>query len=256
MKILSRRGLAATFVFSLIAASVAIFPTANLYAQNQRPRKTSASNIDPKRLATATTRARNSTNALTAIMRAPDSEIPKELLERAQAIAVFPGVLRGAFIVGGRKGAGVISKRTAMGWSAPAFFTLGGGSIGAQIGGDKTDIVLLFMNDGALKGLLEDKFEMGGEIGVAAGPYGRNPSATTNLTLDAGILSYARSKGAYIGAALKGSVINPDNNLNEAIYGGKKANEILGENALMMNAPEVPAGLRGFTTTVARYAAK
>jgi hypothetical protein len=140
-------------------------------------------------------------------MGAPDQGIPQDLLNRAEAIMVFPGVKKAAFIVGGSGGQGVVSRRTSGGWSEPAFLNLGGGSIGAQIGASSTDYVLLIMNQEGLKGILEDKFEMGGEASVAAGPVGRTAAATTNATLDAGILSYSRTKGAFAGVALKGAVI-------------------------------------------------
>ncbi|MGH9903897.1 MAG: lipid-binding SYLF domain-containing protein, partial [Pyrinomonadaceae bacterium] len=160
------------------------------------------------------------------IMSVPEKGIPRDLLEGAEAVAVFPDVLKAAFIVGGRRGQGLISRRTAKGWSAPIFFNMTGGSFGAQIGGAQTDYVLLFMNDDGLKGLVEDKFEMGGEVSVAAGPVGRTAGAGTNPTLDAGILTYSRSKGAFIGASLKGVAITPDNDLNEAIY-AKKASDLV-----------------------------
>ena len=184
------------------------------------------------------------------IMAVRERGIPKELLDRAEAIAVFPGVVKAAFIIGGSGGQGLISRRVRGGWSAPAFFNLGGASVGFQIGAQKTDYVLLIMNEEGLKGLMEDKFEMGGEVSVAAGPVGRTASATTNATLDAGILSYSRSKGAFVGAALKGGVINPDNNLNEAVYEGKEASEVL---ATVKDLNDVPAGLSIFPATLSRY---
>lgn len=210
-----------------------------------------AERIDRKRLNEAAKESRDAAKVFNEIMRAPDKAIPKELLDKAEAIAVFPGVLRAAFVFGGRGGDGVISRRVPGGWSAPAFFKLGGGSFGAQIGVSKTDYVLLFMNEGAVKGLLEDKFEIGGEAGVAAGPVGRAASASTNLTLDAGILSYSRQKGAYIGAALKGVVINPDNNLNESIYGVKARDLLTGPRE--MAQAQAPAQVRVFPQTLSRY---
>src|SRR3982751_4284917 len=170
--------------------------------------------------------ASEAAKTFTEIMNVKDKAIPKELLDASEAIAVFPGVIKAAFLVGGRGGQGVISRRVKGGWSAPAFFNIGGGSFGPQIGAQKTDYVLLIMNESGLNGLLKDKFEMGGEVSVAAGPVGRTAAATTNATLDAGILSYSRTRGAFIGAALKGGTITPDNDLNEAIY-GVKANDIL-----------------------------
>jgi len=197
--------------------------------------------------------ARHSSEAaktFTEIMNVKDKAIPKEMLDTAEAIAVFPGVIKAAFLVGGRGGQGVISRRVKGGWSAPAFFNLGGGSFGPQIGAQKTDYVLLIMNESGLNGLLKDKFEIGGEAGVAAGPVGREAAASTNPRLDAGILSYSRSKGAFIGAALKGAVITPDNDLNEAIY-GKKADELL--KAQPMTFAQMPPSVRIFPRTLVRY---
>src|SRR6266550_1735554 len=159
------------------------------------------------RLQDATRHAQEASEVFTEIMNVREHAIPKELLDKAEAIAVFPDVIKAAFIFGGKGGKGLISKRTPKGWSAPAFFNIGGGSFGAQIGATKTDYVLLIMNQEGLNGLLKDKFEIGGEVGVAAGPVGREAAASTNPRLDAGILSYSRSKGAFIGAALKGAAI-------------------------------------------------
>lgn len=194
--------------------------------------------------------ARAAAEVFTEIMNVKDKAIPKELLDKAEAIAVFPDVVKAAFIFGGKGGQGVISKRTPKGWTAPAFFNISGGSFGAQIGATKTDYVLLIMNEAGLKGVLEDKFELGGEVGVAAGPVGREAAASTNLTLDAGILSYSRSKGAFIGAALKGAVISPDNDLNEAVY-KMKAKGVLTNNSMTLT--QMPAGVRIFPRTLARY---
>lgn len=194
--------------------------------------------------------ASDAAKTFTEIMNVKDKAIPKELLDTAEAIAVFPGVIKAAFLIGGRGGQGIISRRVKGGWSAPAFFNLGGGSFGPQIGAQKTDYVLLIMNQSGLDGLLKDKFELGGEVGIAAGPVGREAAASTNPRLDAGILSYSRSKGVFIGAALKGAVISPDNDLNEAVY-GKKADEVL-------QGPPVPFGqmptsVRIFPRTLVRY---
>src|SRR5204863_1118 len=176
----------------------------------------------------------NASRVFEQIMGAPDRSIPKDLLDRAEAVAVFPGMIKAGFVVGGRGGSGVISRRVTGGWSAPAFFHMGGASVGLQIGAAKTDLVLLFMNEDALKGLLGDKLEIGGEASAAAGPVGRTASASTNLRLDAGILSYSRSKGLFAGLELKGAVINPDNNLNEALYGFKAKDLLTGANKIKM----------------------
>jgi lipid-binding SYLF domain-containing protein len=208
-----------------------------------------------KKINEATQRSQKAARVFTEIMAAPDKAIPKDLLDKAEAVAVFPNVIKAGFILGGRGGNGVISRRVRGGWSAPAFFKLGGGSIGLQIGASSTDFVLLFMNEEALKGLLEDKLEIGGEGSVAAGPVGRAASASTNLTLDAGILSYSRSKGLFAGLELKGVVIDPDNDDNEAVYGGLKARDILtGNNKLSIAG--MPAGVRIFPRTLSRYSVR
>jgi lipid-binding SYLF domain-containing protein len=195
----------------------------------------------------ATRRSNDAATVFNEIMGAPDNAIPKELIDKAQAIAVFPGVLKAAFIFGGREGKGVISRRTAGGWTTPAFFNLGGGSFGAQIGADKTDYVLLVMNERGLNGLSSDKFEIGGEVGVAAGPVGREASAATDAQLKAEILTYSRSKGLFAGVALKGTAITPDNNLNEAFYGFKARDVLNGV------AGSAPASVSIFPETLSRY---
>lgn len=205
-----------------------------------------------KRAKDASRHATEAAQVLNKIMSVPERSIPRDLIDGAEAVAVCPGVLKAAFIVGGRKGDCVISRRTARrGWSAPIFYNLAGGSIGPQIGGAQTDYVLLFMNDGALKGLMEDKFEIGGEADIAAGPVGRTVGASTNATLNAGILTYSRSKGAFIGAALKGVAITPDNDLNEAFYGSKAAE-------LVANREDrsAPTQVRAFPLQLSRYSVR
>jgi SH3 domain-containing YSC84-like protein 1 len=196
--------------------------------------------------------ARHSNEAaavLNKIMGVPDKAIPRELLEGAEAVAVCPGVLKAAFVVGGRKGDCVISRRTQKRqWGAPVFYNLAGGSFGAQIGAAKTDYVLLFMNGDALAGLMKDKFEIGGEAEATAGPVGRAAGASTNPRLSAGILTYSRSKGLFAGLSLKGVAITPDNDLNQAFY-GKKAAELIASQA---DTP-VPSQVRAFPLALARY---
>jgi len=202
------------------------------------------------RMGDAARHSGQASEAFADVMNIKDQRIPKELLDKAEAIAVFPGVVKAAFIVGGKGGQGVISRRVKGGWSAPAFFNLSGGSFGLQVGAQKTDYIFLIMNDDGVKGLLKDKFELGGEAGVAAGPVGREAAAATNLRLDAGILSYSRSKGAYIGAALKGAVISPDNDLNQAVY-SMKADEIITGKPMPLS--EMPPSVRIFPRTLVRY---
>ena len=186
------------------------------------------------------------------IMDTPDKDIPRDILEKAECVAVFPQVIKAGFIVGGRGGRGVASCRTATGWSAPAYFNLGGGSIGLQIGAQATDFVLLFMDRSGMNSLLSDKFELGGDASVAAGPVGRQAGASTDLKLDAKILSYSRSKGLFAGLELKGVVIKPDKDDMRDVYGKNvTAKEVLRENKV--TAPDV---VRAFPNTLARYSSR
>ena len=204
-----------------------------------------------KDLQEAVQRVNKASEVMTEIMAIADKSIPRDLLNKAKAVVVFPGTIKGAFIFGGQGGKGVAVRRIGRGWSAPAFLNLAGGSIGLQIGGSKTDYVLLIMNDKGMKGLIEDKFELGGEGSVAAGPVGRTAAASTNATFDAEILTYSRSKGLFAGVSLKGVSINSDKDLNRAIY-EKNLKQIIGEPVLPASA--APTTLRKFGTTVATYA--
>ncbi len=186
------------------------------------------------------------------IMNTPDKGIPQELLERSECVAVFPSVLKAGFIFGGRGGRGVASCRTASGWSAPAFFNLGGGSFGLQIGVSSTDFVMLFMNEDGLNSLLSDGFTLGSDASVAAGPVGRQVGASTDLKLNAQILSYSRSKGLFAGLELKGVVIKPDKDDMRDVYGeGVTAKEVLKENKVT-----APAAVRAFPTALGRYSSR
>jgi lipid-binding SYLF domain-containing protein len=213
-------------------------------AQTNRDRST-------KKVQAAAKQSAQAARVFDAIMGTREKSIPRDLLRRAEAVAVFPGVLKGGFIVGGRRGSGVISRRVKDGWSAPAFFDLTGGSIGLQIGAASTDYILLFMNTEAVESLLGDKFEIGGEGSAAAGPVGRSASASTDLKLNAQILSYSRSKGAFAGLELKGVVIKPDNDDNLQVYGMTAKDILTGANKITMEA--MPEGVRVFPQTLARY---
>jgi len=207
-----------------------------------------------KKIAAKSEEAQKASDVFTQIMNVPDKSIPRDLLNKAEAIAVFPGVVKGGFIIGARGGHGLISRRVKGGWSPPAFFNIGGGSIGLLIGASKTDFVLLFMNTGALESLMNNKFEIGGEGSVAAGPVGRSTSATTDAQMNAQILSYSRTKGLFAGLELKGSVIDPDNDDNRAVY-NRTAAEILSSTPALTVA-QIPAGIRIFPRTLARYSTR
>ncbi|MGA9569342.1 MAG: lipid-binding SYLF domain-containing protein [Candidatus Acidiferrales bacterium] len=152
------------------------------------------------------------------IMNAPDA-IPQNVLNKARCIAIIPGDTKFAFIFGANYGRGLAVCRTATGWSAPLFLAVEGGSVGYQIGGSSTDLILLFMNDHALHSLLSDRFKLGGDVSVAAGPVGREATASTDLKLTAEILSYSRTRGIFAGASLDGTVVQADKSGNRAMYG-------------------------------------
>jgi len=157
---------------------------------------------------------------LKASLSAPDSGIPQDALDKAECIGVFPDVKKAAFIVGGQGGSGLFTCRDSSGmFGAPAFFKIGGGSVGWQFGGQETDLVLAIMNDTGMKHLLDDKFTIGAEATATAGPVGRTAKAATDAQLHAQILSWSRSQGAFLGAALDGTVIRPDKDANRAFYG-------------------------------------
>ena len=182
------------------------------------------------------------------IMDAPDKAVPNNVLDKAVCIAVFPGVIKaGVLGLGGRGGRGVASCRIKGGWSSPAFFDLKGGSLGPQIGVQSTDFVFLFMNDKGLNSLLKSKFEMGGDASVAAGPVGRQAGASTDLKLNAEILSYSRSKGLFAGLELKGAVITLDESDMEAVYGKGVAAEAV------LKGSKTSANVASYPTTLGRY---
>jgi lipid-binding SYLF domain-containing protein len=224
-------------VFSLFIGFFGLAGAAN--AQNSKEMNAAVERVD------------KSSEAMTEIMKIPDKSIPSDLLQKTKAIVVFPGSIKAGFIVGGQGGKGVAISRLGNGWSAPAFVNMGGGSVGFQIGAEKTDYVLLIMNDKGLRGILEDKFEVGGEGSVAAGPVGRTTAASTNASMDAEILTYSRSKGIFAGISLKGVVISQDKEMNTAVY-QKEAKEILETPGIA--ASTAPASLRKFPNTVASLA--
>ncbi len=153
------------------------------------------------------------------IMNTPDQGIPQDLLESAKCIAIIPGDVKFALILGGSYGRGLATCRTTHGWSAPVFVAIDSGSVGFQIGGSSTDIAMLFMNDHALQSLLSDKFKLGADASVAAGPVGRNAAAGSDLKLNAEILSYSRAKGVFAGVSLDGAVMQADTSGDKAMYG-------------------------------------
>ena len=231
-------------IFLSMGALVILSVVGSAPAQTSRERNT-------KKAREAANQSAKAARVFDQIMATRERSIPSDLLNRAEAVAVFPSVLKAGFILGGRGGSGVISRRVAGGWSAPAFFDLGGGSVGLQIGASSTDYILLFMNENAVGSLLGDKFEIGGEGSAAAGPVGRSASASTDVKLNAQILSYSRSRGAFAGLELKGVVIKPDNEDNLQVYGMTARDILTGSNKISMTA--MPEGVRVFPQTLGRY---
>ena len=164
-------------------------------------------------------RLQNASEVLQEIMDTPDKRIPEEVMEGAKCIAVIPHEIRAGLVFGARHGKGVATCRTEKGWGAPAFFTITGGSWGAQIGLEGVDNVLMIMNQKGMDRLLSDKFQIGAEASATAGPVGRHASAGTDWKLDTEILSYARAKGAFVGVSLDGAWVRPDNEAMLAVYG-------------------------------------
>jgi len=183
------------------------------------------------------------------IMNTPDQGIPSNLLESAKCIAIIPGDKKFAFVFGGSYGRGIATCRTEHGWSAPMFVAIDGGSVGYQIGGSSTDLVMLFMNDHALQSLMSDKFKLGADASVAAGPVGRNATAATDLKLNAEILSYSRSKGIFAGVSLDGAVMQADKSGDKAMYG-----DDVNRHEILHGKVAVPASARALVEELSGYA--
>jgi len=166
-----------------------------------------------------TDRMTEAARVLEEVLGAPDKGVPEAIIEKAQAVVVIPSTVKGALLIGAQRGKGVMSAKSASGWSSPAFVTLTGGSLGLQIGGQATDIVLVVVNERGIDNLAQNTFKIGGDASVAAGPVGREATASTDYKLQAQILSYSRSRGLFAGISLAGSTIRADRDANEKIYG-------------------------------------
>jgi len=167
-------------------------------------------------------RIANAGTVMKEILDVPD-DIPRDLLDKARCVIVFPSVVKAAFIVGGSYGRGVMVCRTHRdftgSWGAPAMMALEGGSVGLQIGGEATDFVILVMNNRGVDSLLHSKVKLGADAAISAGPKGRDAQADTDVTMRAEMLSYSRSRGAFAGVSLEGSTLRPDNDANHRLYG-------------------------------------
>jgi len=197
----------------------------------------------------ATKRVESAATVLDEIQGAPDQGIPEEVLGSAECVAVIPTLLKGGFIFGGRYGKGVASCRTPKGWSAPAFFTIGGGSFGLQIGGEAVDLVMLIMNKDGMKNLLSSNFKLGADASAAAGPVGRHASANTDWKMRAQVLTYSRARGAFAGLELSGAVIKQDKDSTRDFYG-----RMVPFKTSLEGDVEAPQGAYPFLNTLSKWA--
>lgn len=199
----------------------------------------------------AVKKLRQSDATIKAIMESPDNGIPEDLLSRAECVGVFPDLKKAAFVIGGTFGRGVFTCRRPDGaMGAPAFFTLGGGSFGWQFGGQEADLVLLIMNKQGMDHLLSDRFTIGGEASATAGPVGRTAKAATDAQLNAQMLSWSRSQGAFLGASIDGTVIKPHIDANEMFYG----KPVSARDILLEGKVSTPDQAKPFVATVSRNA--
>jgi len=196
-------------------------------------------------------RIRESVAVLNEIMSVADASIPESIAKKAEAIAIFPSTVKAGFIFGGMRGRGILSARTAEGWSSPTFLTLTGGSFGLQIGGQSTDIVLVIMNRRGLEHFVRNQFKFGADASVAAGPVGRDAQANTDLQLLAEILSYSRARGLFAGVTINGSTVRTDRDANERFYGKRlDGAQLVLDGAVI----ESPTPVAEWIQTLSRYA--
>jgi lipid-binding SYLF domain-containing protein len=196
-------------------------------------------------------RIKNAGQVMTEILNIPD-DIPADILNKAECVIVLPSVMKAAFIVGGSYGRGVMTCRSGPSfngrWSAPSMMAIEAGSVGFQIGGQATDFVLLVMNQRGAKSILSSQVKLGGDVAAAAGPKGRNASASTDVTLRAEILSYSRSRGLFAGISLEGSTLRTDNDGNERLYG----KGVSGEDIVINSKIHAPASAKLLVSTLDR----
>jgi len=196
-------------------------------------------------------RLQNAAKVLNEIMATPDKGIPQEVFENAKCIAVVPGMVKGAFIFGGKHGRGVATCRTGSGWSAPAFISVGGGSWGLQIGAQSVDIVMTVMNDQGMQHMLANKFQVGADAAAAAGPVGRHASAGTDWKADSEILTYSRAKGLFAGISLTGAVVQQDDDSTRDIY-----HKLISQRKILSGGVAAPTAAASFMAAVRRSSAE
>lgn len=179
-----------------------------------------------------------------------DKEIPQDLLRGASCAVIIPGVKKGAFIVGGKYGRGFFTCRKGDGWSAPGAVKVEGGSVGFQIGGSETDVLMLVMNDRGKTGLLKSKFTLGGDASAAAGPVGRSTQAETDATMRAEILTWSRARGVFAGVSLSGATLREDTEAIQQLYGKKLTNQEV------IDSAATPAAAQGMINALAKFPRK
>jgi SH3 domain-containing YSC84-like protein 1 len=194
---------------------------------------------------TPSDRIQKAGQVLQQIMGTPDKGIPNEVFDKAKCVAVVPHMLKGGFVFGAKHGKGVAICRTPSGWSAPEFFTIGGGSWGAQIGVEGVDLVMMIMNQRGMDQLLKNRFQIGGSASASAGPVGRHASAGVDWKMDAPILTYSRSKGVFAGVDLEGAVIEPDEDAMREVYG-----RVIAANRVLTGEVKVPKSAETFIAAV------
>ncbi|HLY18048.1 MAG TPA: lipid-binding SYLF domain-containing protein [Bryobacteraceae bacterium] len=198
---------------------------------------------------TAQERLRDSAEVFHDIMSTPDKGIPQDLLAKAACVVIVPGMKKGALIVGAQYGKGfTICRREHQGWGAPAAVRVEGGSFGFQIGGSSTDVIMLIMSDSGMRKLDRDKFTLGADASVAAGPVGRTAAADTDAYMSAEILSWSRAKGLFAGIALKGATLRPDMDDNKELYGQR-----LNSKEILMTAMAPPEAAHPLIAELDRY---
>jgi len=190
----------------------------------------------------------DATSVLAEIQSSPDKGIPAGILSSAHCVVVIPSFKKAAFVIGGQYGQGAATCRTPKGWSAPVFVQLAGGSLGFQIGGQATDLILVAMNDQGLQDMLKNKFKIGGDAAASAGPVGRNAQAGTDWKLNAEFLTYSRSRGLFAGIDLDGTVLSQNQDDTRTMYG-----DAIPYETILKGNKATPAEARPFVQTVAKY---
>jgi lipid-binding SYLF domain-containing protein len=198
-------------------------------------------------------RIRESITVLNEVMSTSDTSIPTSITSKAEGIAIFPGTLKAGFIFGGMRGRGILSARNEDGWSVPTFMTLTGGSIGLQIGGQATDLVLVIMNRRGLEQFVRNQFKFGADASAAAGPVGRDAQANTDLQLRAEILSYSRARGLFAGVSINGSTVRADQDANERFYGKRLTGaQLVLDKTVVESATPVPEWIQTLSRHITR----